>query len=123
LDTAGEASEVVYSDAIIENASQAFVSDFFATRRGVALVLASVVTIVGFALMIWFGVREHFAVFVIGMIAVLGPIYLAAIYFYFPHRFAAMLKERLKPSAKVTITPTVFEIAAGTARSSCRGQN
>jgi hypothetical protein len=38
--------------------------------------LACLVNIAAFVLMVWLDVRDHFALFVIGMIAALGPVYL-----------------------------------------------
>ena len=110
--TAIEESEVVYTDAVIDEAADAFVRTFFTTPMGRALIAASIVNIAAFALIMWLGVRDRFMLFVVGMIAALGPAYLAMIRFYYPGTFATRLKQRLKPVARIAVTATGFAISA-----------
>ena len=105
-------AEIEYTDRVIEQACGSFVRYFFSTRYGRLLVLASVVNAVGFALAVHFGVKDKFMLFVVGMIAALGPIYLSSLYFLFPKRTSAVLKQHLKPRAKVTVSSSGFGIAA-----------
>jgi hypothetical protein len=105
-------SELIYTDAVIEHAAKSFVQRFFKTTHGRLLMLACVINIAGFALGAYFVRDEWSMVFVVGLIAVLGPVYLAAIYFLFPRKFSASLKQGLKPSARVTITSSGFGVAA-----------
>jgi hypothetical protein len=107
----GVQSQVDYSDAVIEQASVSFVRYFFGTRRGRLLMIASVVNIAGLGLIIYLGVREAFMLMVVGMIAALGPVYLAFLRFGFPKRTAAVLKQHLKPRATVTVSSSGFGIA------------
>lgn len=107
-----EESDVVYTDAVIDQATEAFFRDFFRTRFGQVLMVACLVNVAAFGLMVWLGVRDHFTLFVIGMIAALGPVYLGVLYFYYPRKLAAALKQSLKPSAKIMISSTGFGISA-----------
>ena len=105
-------SDVTYSDAILEDSARSFVRHFFTTTYGRVLLIASAVNVFGFALVIFFGIRDWFMLFVVGMIAALGPVYLASLYFLYPRRIASALKERLQPAARVTVSPSGFGIAA-----------
>lgn len=104
--------EIAYTDTLIEQATQSFFRDFFSTTYGRVLMLACVVNVAGFVLIVAMGVRDRFMLFVIGMIAALGPLYLSIVYFYFPQKFSDVLKQRLQPAAKISLSSAGFGIAA-----------
>ena len=104
--------EIVYTDAVLEQAATSFFHHFFVTAFGRALQIACVLNIAALGLIFYLGVRDRFMLFAVGLIAALGPVYLAVIYYVYPKKFATALKRVLQPTAHVTIDPTGFGIAA-----------
>jgi phosphoglycerol transferase MdoB-like AlkP superfamily enzyme len=110
LDATSGESEVRYTDTLIDQAADAFYGAFFRTPYGRALVVAAIVNVAAVGFLVWLGLRDGFALFMVAMIAVLGVVYLIALRLYFPRRSSAMLKRRLMPGAKIAVTPSSFAI-------------
>lgn len=57
-------------------------------------------------------IRDRFMLFVVGLVALPGPVYLCLLRFYTPRKLAGVLKPRLQATARVTIGSTRFALAA-----------
>jgi hypothetical protein len=111
LDAASEESEVRYTEALIDQAADAFSRNFFRTRYGQVLMVAAMVNVAAVPLVVWAGLRDAFPLFVVAMIAALGVVYVIALRFYYPRKASAILKQRLMPTAKIAVTPAGFRVS------------
>ena len=112
MEPSPDSAEVPYTDAVIEQATRSFISDTVKSPYGLAVIAASVANIIGFFVLVQLGLRDSSAVFFVGVVAMLGPFYLALLYLYYPGKISAQLKKRLQPSARIAISATGFEVAA-----------
>lgn len=100
-----------YTDALIDDAARTFVHRLFGKYLWV-LVSASIVNIVGFVVVVILGDPNDWQIVAIGFIAALGPVYFPLRYVRMPKQFGASMKKVLVPSARVSITPTIFTLSA-----------
>ena len=106
--------EAAYDDSTIDQAARAFYHHQFMKYRWI-IVFACIVNIIGFAAVWYFGVRG-WMLLSSGLIAAVGPIYFPWAYFHLPKSAAAQLRARLKPSARVTVSPSNLTMSTKTGR-------
>lgn len=94
--------EAVYNDVVIDDAARTFVHRLFRRYLG-WLAAACSLNIAGFAFALMFPAGS-LVISAIGLLAVLGPVFLLLMYFRFPGKLAAALKQGLKPSARVSVS-------------------
>ena len=77
-----------YTPALLISSATALVRGYLFASYGKWLVVACVINAAGFTLGLWAGARGV-PVWVVGAIALLGPLWLANFYFRYPARFAS----------------------------------
>jgi hypothetical protein len=110
--------EASYDDSTIDQAARAFYHHQFMKYRWI-IVSACIVNFMGFIAVWYFGVRD-WMLFSSGLIAVVGPAYFSWAYFHLPKSAAAQLRSRVKPSARVTVSPFDLTMSTRTGRGTVR---
>ena len=102
--------DVTYDDAIIYDAAKTFVRRLF--RKYLVLLLAVCSLCVGgFVAVLALPDSGRLATSAFGLLAVLVPVFLLLMYFRFPGKLAAALKQGLKPSAHASVSPSSLSMS------------
>jgi hypothetical protein len=89
-------------------AATSFVRGYLFATYGKWLVLACAINAIGFSLVLWLGARGM-AVWLLGAIALLAPVWLADFYFRRPAKIAARAG-RTEPATRIALTPEDIEV-------------
>lgn len=106
----------LFTAELIDDAATSFVRHYLLARYGLLFVLACIINAAGFALSLWLrGSGASGAAWMLtqlfdGAVVILGPIYLAYVYFGYPRKFAARLKQRLLPTTHFSLSPEAFGV-------------
>jgi hypothetical protein len=101
----------VFTTDLIDEASISFVRGYLFHRYGRLLIAACLINAVGFAFALWLGATDALLMAFVAFIVVMGPVYFASFYFFYPRRFAERLKKYLMPSAHFSLDASALSIS------------
>lgn len=103
--------DAAYDDAIIDDAAKTFVRRLFKRYLGM-LAAACLLNVVGFIVVLTLPGNGELVTSAIGLLAVLGPVFLVLMHLRFPRKLAAALKQGLKPAVHVSVSSSSFSMLA-----------